>query len=102
MVSWESKSLPEFVRLTARLITGQYQELRSALLSTGKYRLAVTHKHLEVSKSTWMDMTDQQRKALYKCYRHNMVKEVKWLHRLTDKALLYLQVLTERNLDRER
>lgn len=34
-VNWETESLPEFVRLTKRVVDGQYQKLRSALLSSG-------------------------------------------------------------------
>ena len=74
-VNWETKSLPEFVRLTKNLVIGQYMELRSALLTAGKYRLASTHKHFEVTKATWMDMYDQQRTTLYRRYRQFVVKD---------------------------
>ena len=74
-VNWESKNLPEFVRLVRRVVAGQFQELRSALLSSGKYRLAVSHRHFEVSKSTWIDMTEQQRTNLYRRYRQYVTSD---------------------------
>ena len=78
-VNWESKNLSEFVRLTKRAVQGQYQELRSALLSAGKYLLSETHKHFAVSKSEWIDMTQQQRTNLFRRYRQYNVKDGKFV-----------------------
>lgn len=76
-VDWESKSLPEFVRLVKRRVDCQFKELRSALLSTGEFRLSVTHQHFHVSKEDWIDMTEQQRTNAYKRYRQFVVKDDK-------------------------
>lgn len=73
-VNWETKGLPEFVRLTNTLVDGQFKELRSALLGTGEFRLAPSHEHFLVSKLHWIAMTDQQRNQLYKKYRSFAIK----------------------------
>lgn len=83
-VNWETKSLPEFVRLAKKVAKDQYMELRSSLLSAGKYRLTNTHKHFEVSKGTWMDMTNQQRPTLYDVKGSSWSKTISMLHRRTD------------------
>lgn len=69
----KSKSLAEFVRLVKRLVVGQFQELRSALCTTGDFRLTDSHKHFQVSKSSWIEMTETQGANLYKCYRTSVV-----------------------------
>ena len=69
-VDWKSKSLLELVSILEKRVSGQYSELRGALLGTGEFRLADTHQQFELTKTEWVSKTKAQRLRLYKRFRN--------------------------------
>lgn len=50
-VDWKSKPLVQLVETLQNLVKGQFQDLRSALIGPGEYRLAESHKQFQVTKN---------------------------------------------------
>ena len=79
-VDWKSQPLPDLVRLLLELVKGQFKRLRSALLQTGDYRLADTHKQFENTKTDWIKMTEKQLRSnhfrRFRLYVHCYEKKV--------------------------
>ena len=78
-IDWKSKSLVELVSILEDLVTGQHKELRSALIGTGEFRLAETHRQFQISKTEWVSKTDAQRKKLYGKFRHFVPMDSKYM-----------------------
>ena len=68
-VDWKSKSLVELVSILEKLVSGQYKDLRGALLGTGEFRLADSHRQFQSSKTEWVSKTNAQRLKLFKKFR---------------------------------
>jgi len=78
-VDWKTKTLTEFVQLTHELVTGQFRNLKNALVCTGEFRLADSHQQFQSKKSTWIKMTEQQRTNLYKRFRRHIDINTKYI-----------------------
>ena len=61
--------LLDLVGLLHELVKGQFKQLRSALLQTGDYRLADTHRQFERTKTDWITMTENQRLNHFRRFR---------------------------------
>ena len=60
VIDWRTMTLTEFVDIVHDLASGQFKELRSAMLATGEYRLAESHSHFRISKTERISKTDAQ------------------------------------------
>ena len=65
-VEWKSKSLLELVSIPEKLVSGQNSDIRGALLGTGEFRLADTHRQFQSTKTEWVSKTKAQRQRLFK------------------------------------
>ena len=68
-VDWKSKSLVELVSILEKLVNGQHSDLRGALVGTGEFRLAGTHRQFQSTKTDWVSKTNAQRQKLYRKFR---------------------------------
>ena len=68
-IDWRSKPLTELVDILQDLATGQFKDLRSAMLGTGEYRLAESHSQFRMTKTEWINKTDAQRNKAFKKFR---------------------------------
>ena len=76
-VDWKSRSLMSLIENLKILVTGQPKELRSALISTGEFRLADTHSHFQISKQEWTKLTDAQRNNRFKKFQSYVITDKK-------------------------
>ena len=61
------------------LVTGQHKDLRSALLGTGEFRLAETHRQFQVTKTDWVSKTGAQRQKLYTKFRNFVPTDTRYV-----------------------
>ncbi|MES9880449.1 MAG: hypothetical protein ABW185_06150 [Sedimenticola sp.] len=73
-IDWKSKPLTSLVDTIHTIVVGQYKDLRASLFGTGEYRLADTHIQFKVSKTDWLQMTEQQRTKLFARFRQYIIK----------------------------
>ena len=70
---WRSKPLVPLVEKLQDLADGQFKELRSAMLGTGEYKLADSHKQFQMSKTDWVSKTTSQREKAFRRFRKYFV-----------------------------
>ena len=69
-VDWKSKSLLELTVTLERLVNGQYSDMCGALIGTGEFRLAQTHRQFQMTKTEWVEKTKDQRQKIFKKFRN--------------------------------
>ena len=72
-VDWKSRALTIFAQRAQELVDGQTAELKSALTSTGDFRIADSHSQFKKTKTEWLTMTLPQRQNLFKKFRQYKV-----------------------------
>ena len=72
-IDWRSKPLVPLVEKLQDLADGQFKELRSAMLGTGEYKLADSHKQFQMSKTDWVSKTTSQREKAFRRFRKYFV-----------------------------
>ena len=74
---WKKKTLTEIVESIEDVLDGQFKELRAAMIGTGEFRLAETHKQFRLSKTEWDTNDARQRNRAYFRFRNFMPKQKK-------------------------
>ena len=69
-INWQSKPLMDLVLTIRDIIETQFKDLRRALVSTGEYRVADTHRQFLVTKTAWTTKTTEERQRLYRRFRN--------------------------------
>ncbi|XP_060592163.1 uncharacterized protein LOC132746904 [Ruditapes philippinarum] len=70
-IDWKSKPLTDLVETLHSLVQGQFLDLRSAIIGAGEFRLAQTHSQFQLTKSVYVDMTDEQRRKHFVRFRRH-------------------------------
>ena len=68
-IDWRSKPLVDLVSIMQDIADGQFKDLRSAMIRTGEFRLADSHRHFELTKTDWVNKTDVQREKAFRRFR---------------------------------
>ena len=68
-IEWKSKPLLDFILYVNGLVDAQFKDLKRALVSTGQFRLADSHRQFAISKSVWANKTDDERNRLFRRFR---------------------------------
>ena len=63
------------MELVEEIVVGQFKDLRGALIGTGEFRLADTHKHFQSTKTDWITMSEQQKTNLFRRFRKHVAKD---------------------------
>ena len=74
-IDWKSKPLLDLVKIISDIVATQFKDLRRALVSTGQYRLADTHRQFGVTRTVWVSKTDSERQRLYRRFRLHVPKD---------------------------
>ena len=74
---WKKKTVTEIVESIENVVDGQFKELRAAMIGTGEFRLAETHKQFRLSKTEWVTKDARQRNGAYFRFRNFVPKQKK-------------------------
>ena len=74
---WKKKSLTEIVQSIEDVVDGKLKELRAAMIGTGEFRLAETHRQFRLSKTKWVTKDTCQRNRAYSRFRNFVPKHKK-------------------------
>lgn len=76
-VDWKRKPLLDFIKSVNELVDAQFKDLKRALVSIGRFRLADSHRQFAVSKSVWANKTDDERQRLFRRFRKHDIKNTR-------------------------
>ena len=76
-VDWKRKPLLDFIQSVNDLVDAQFKDLKRALVSIGRFRLADSHRQFAVSKSVWANKTDDERHRLFRRFRKHDIKNTR-------------------------
>ncbi|CAG2257556.1 unnamed protein product [Mytilus edulis] len=68
-INWQSKPLLDLIVTIQEIVEAQFKDLQRALVSRGQYRVADSHKHFEITATSWVNKTVQERERLTKRFK---------------------------------
>ncbi|CAC5400573.1 unnamed protein product [Mytilus coruscus] len=68
-INWQSKPLLDLIVIIEEIVETQFKDLQRALVSRGQYRVADSHKHFEITATSWVNKTVQERERLTKRFK---------------------------------
>ena len=75
-IDWKSKRYWTVSRFRlSDIVATQFKDLRRALVSTGQYRLADTHRQFGMTRTVWVSKSDSERQQLCRCFRLHVPKD---------------------------
>ena len=76
-VDWKRKPLLGFIKSVNELVDAQFKDLKRALVSIGRFRLADSRRQFAVSKSVCANKTDDERHRLFRRFRKHDIKNTR-------------------------
>ena len=66
---WKTQPLTALVESIRSLVDGQFDELRSALIGLGEFRLAESHERFRLTKTEWLKKNLEQQDKFFRRFR---------------------------------